>query len=124
MHDTHIISLHTVQAMFGHIEYFWSAWTPIYFRPGTLYKALEDHAIHKAFLESSSTLQADPVKYTRVDFNGNSGIKQTSFENFTERSRIWKFDGGINYVLQPIDEHAMFHDYLRICIVSRNLVWE
>ncbi len=97
--------------------YFWSAWTPIYFGPGTLYRALEDHAIHKAFLESSSNLQADPITHIRVDFKGNSGIEQATFETFTERSRIWKFDGVIKYVLQPFDEHANFMIIFEIVII-------
>jgi hypothetical protein len=43
LHGTHEIGLQTVQAMFGSIEGFWLAWTPIYFGPGTLYQAFEDH---------------------------------------------------------------------------------
>ncbi len=44
LHVTHEISLHTVQALFGCIEGFWSAWTPIFSGPSILYTALEDLA--------------------------------------------------------------------------------
>jgi hypothetical protein len=68
LHGTHEISLHTVQAMLGQIEAYCSAWAPIYLGPSTLYTALQDHghhAMYKAFLESSSTSQADIISHVR-----------------------------------------------------------
>ncbi len=116
LHGTHEISLHTVQAMFGRFQGCLSAWTPIYFGPGTLYKALEDHAMYKTFLATSSTLHADPVSHIRPDFTRNSGTRlgQATLQKFKERSRIWKFDGVIHFVLQSahVNEHVMFHNYL------------
>jgi hypothetical protein len=126
LHGTHEISLHTVQAMFGRIEGFWSAWKPLYYGPGTLYKALEDHAMYKTFLESSSTSQADPITHIRVDYTGNSGTRQATIAKLKARSRIWKFEGVINFVLQPglLNEHEMFHDYLRHQILSGSSGWQ
>ena len=56
LHGTHEISLHTVQAMFGRSEGLCTSWTPLYLGPGTQYRALEDHAMYKNFLQTSSTL--------------------------------------------------------------------
>ena len=67
LHGTHEISLHTVQAMFGRIKGFQSMWTPIFYGPGTLYKAFEDHVMYKTFLDTSSTLLTDPITQIRVE---------------------------------------------------------
>ena len=122
LHGTHELSLNIVQAMFGRIQGFWSLWTPIDFGPGTLYKSLEDHAMFKAFLDSSSTSLTDPVSLIRVDYKGNSANKQATKKN-AERSRIWKFDGTIDSVLQTgsgivYQQQDLFHDYLRQRIIS------
>ena len=126
LHGTHEINLHTVQAMFGRIEGFRAVWTPIDYGPGTMYRAFEDHPMYKTFLETSSTLQADPITHIRVDYIGNSGTRQATIAKLRERSRIWKFDGAINFLLHPglINEHKMFHNYLRHHILSGNSVWE
>ena len=126
LHGTHEIGLHTVQAMFGRIEGFRSVWTPIDYGPGTMYRAFEDHPMYKTFLETSSTLQADPITHIRVDYIGNSGTRQATIAKLRERSRIWKFDRVINFLLHPglINEHKMFHNYLRHHILSGNSVWE
>ena len=47
LHGTHEISIKTVQAMFARMEGLWTSWTPLYFGPGTWYKALEDHAMYE-----------------------------------------------------------------------------
>ena len=123
LHGTHKISMHTLKAMFCSIEGLWSDWMPLYFGPGTMYKALEDHAMYKTFLDTSSTSQADSMRSIRVDYKGNSGMRQATIQKNTERSRIWRFDGVINSVLYPglVKENVIFHDYLRQHIVS---VWE
>jgi hypothetical protein len=135
LYGTHEISLHTAKEMFGRVEGFWLAWTPICFGPGragTIYKALDDHAIiamYKAFLKSSSTLhclQADPITHIRVDYKGNSGTRQATLGKFKERSQTWKLDGVLHFTSQPglVYEHVKFHNYLRQRMISRNSVWE
>jgi hypothetical protein len=126
LHGTHEISLHTVQAMFGRIKGFQSMWTPICYGPGTLYKAFEDHVMYKRFLDSSSTLLTDPITQTRVDYKGDSGIKQATSNKLKERTRIWSFTGLFNCVLQPdlVNEHGINHYLLRQRILSGNSVWE
>ena len=123
LHVTHEISLHTVHALFGRIEGLCTTCTPLHFGPGTMYKALEDHAMYKTFLDTSSTSQADPMRSIRVDYKGNSGMRQATINKNTERSLIWIFDGVINSVLYPglVKENVIFHDYLRQHIVS---IWE
>jgi hypothetical protein len=115
LHGTHEISLHTVLAMFGRIKAFQSMWTPIYYGPGTVYKAFEDHVAYKTFLDSSSTLLADPITQIRVDYKGDSGIKEATSNKLKEQTRMWSFDGLINCVPEPniVNEHGMFHDYIR-----------
>jgi hypothetical protein len=115
LHGTHEISLRTVQAILGRIEGFWKAWTPIYFRPGTLYQAMEDHAMHKPLLEPSSTLQVDPMTHIQFDYKGNRGTRQATLGKFKGQSRTWKLDEVINFVIQlgRANEHVKFLDYLR-----------
>ena len=50
LHGSHAVSLQTVQAMFGRINGFATAWTPMYFGPGTPCKAFTDHVKYKTFL--------------------------------------------------------------------------
>ncbi len=95
MHGTHEISLPTVQAMFGHIDGFTTAWTPMYFaRPFT------DHAMYKAFLETSSPIPTDPITNIRVDFKGIRAPEH-AFHKLKERSRVWMFEGKINSDFYP-----------------------
>ncbi len=70
---------------------------------------------------SISTLLADCITQIRVDYKGDSGIKQATSNKLKERS----FDGLINCVFQPnlVNEHGMFYDYLRQRILSGNSVW-
>jgi hypothetical protein len=86
LHGTHELSLNTVQAMFGRIQGFSSLWTAINFGPGTLYKALEDTAMFKAFLDSSSTSLTDPVSLIRVDYKGNSANRQATTKQNKQHS--------------------------------------
>ena len=110
VHGTREISLSTVQAMFGRSEGLWTSWTPLYFGPGTQYRALEDHAMYKYFLKPSSTF--DPI---RVDCIGDSGTRQATLHKNTERSRVWSFAGVIDSAQHPglFDECAIRHDYLQ-----------
>ena len=86
LHGTHEIDLHTVQAMFGCIEGFRSVWTPIYYGQGTMYMSFEDHPMYKTFLETSSTLQTDPITHIRVEYIGNSGTRQATIAKLRELS--------------------------------------
>jgi hypothetical protein len=124
LHGTHEFSLTTVQAMLGRMEGLWTSWTPLYFGPGTVYKTLEDHAMYKTFLDTSSTF--DPVTHLRVDYLGNSGTRQATLYKNTERSRVWTFAGMIDSARHPglFEENAIRHDYLRQRIVSGNSIWE
>jgi hypothetical protein len=124
LHGTHEISLQTVQALFGRMEGLWTSWTPLYFGPGTLYKALEDHAMYQTFLDTSSTF--DPVKNLRVDYIGNSRIRQATLSKNAERSRVWTFAGVIDSARHPglFNTYAIRHDYLRQRIISENSVWD
>jgi hypothetical protein len=51
---------------------------------------------------------------------------RATIDKYKERSRIWKFDGVICFVLQPglDNQHVMLHDYLRQHILSENLAWQ
>jgi hypothetical protein len=124
LHGTHEISLQTVQVLFCRMEGLWTSWTPLYFGPGTLYKALEDHDMYQTFLDTNSTF--DPVINLRVDYMGNSGIRQATLSKNTERSRVWTFAGVIDSAQHPgrFNTYAIRHDYLRQRIVSENSVWD
>ena len=126
MHGTHEISLDTVKAMFGRIDGFIAAWTPMHFGPGLPCKAITDHAMYKAFLDTSSPIPTDPITNIRVDFRGILGTGHAVIHCLKERSRVWMLEGAINSVLHKglVNENVIFHDYLRQHIFSGNSVWE
>jgi hypothetical protein len=76
MHGPHETSLDTVRAMFGSIDGFTAAWTPMYFGPCLPCKACTVHAMYKAFLDTSSPIPTDPFTNIRVHFKGISAPEQ------------------------------------------------
>jgi hypothetical protein len=80
--------------------------------------------MYQTFLATSSTF--DPANHLRVDYIGNSGIRQATLSKNSERSRVWTFAGVIDSARHPglFEENAIRHDYLRQRIVSANSVWE
>jgi hypothetical protein len=119
MHGTHEMSLHTVQAMFGSLDGFTAAWTPMYFGPGLPCKAFADHAT-KRFLK--------PVlPYPLILFQTFESIQRNAWRAFKghragnnphlfhkERSRVWKLEGVIESVLHKglLNKKMIFHYYL------------
>ena len=123
LHGTHEISLRTVQRMFGQIDGFAAAWTPLYFGPGKPCKDFNDHPMFKTLLESSSPIHTAPNQIIRVDFRGNSADRQTAIGKMRDRCRVWKFDGEISCACHPclITDQVIVHSYLRqIIIISGN----
>ena len=123
LHGSHAVSLQTVQAMFGRINGFATAWTPIYFGPGTPCKAFTDHVKYKTFLETSSTVHTDPIANIRVDIIGNSGLMLAPIHKMKERTRLWTFEGTIDSALHRglVNEQVLSIDYFRQHLL---LSWE